>query len=349
MRKHSFALLSACLFVFMLFAVHGAAQESKMRTWTSTQGSTIEAELVKYENGVATLRNQNGRTLSVKITQLSRPDQDFLNQLSAGTDSAVPSGKPPYEIVCVMVGKPLPSKDENHAHMLSWSVGTTISLLVRSDDLTIIGLDDKASKMISFVDEKKNDLMKSAQRPQQMGMNMFITFEPSSVSCHNVDYEGKWAIVQFSAPNPPAAGSQFVTLKGNIALRAGTGSIVTEHKDIDLSGKGQFKAGNAVITVKKRDSNSGMRMTFMGVSDDISKQIALEAKGDLDSIKKFSFFNSQGEEIESRSTGSMSGGGNSSLYFELVEDVETITIKTDAYEKLETIRIPVSLETGIGF
>jgi len=50
------------------------------RTWTSTSGSKIEADLAGFENGVAILKKANGSELKVKVQQLSEEDQVFLKE-----------------------------------------------------------------------------------------------------------------------------------------------------------------------------------------------------------------------------------------------------------------------------
>ena len=330
MKKNSFAFV----LVFVFFAVHVNAQESEVRTWTSNQGSVIKAELVEFKDGAAKLRSTAGKTVYVKISQLSQADQDFLNQSTTNA-----SEKQPFEVVGVNVAKPLPQQEGHNDVLMRWNEGTTVSLLVRVDDISIIDLDENASKVNSFVDDKKNDLMKSSGVQQQQGWSMFRSTEP--VSCSVVDSEGTWALVAFHAPNSPADGCKSISLKADVALRAGSGSVITEHKNIDLSGKGQFNAGNATVLVKKSDSNMGM----MG---DYKMQIALVSKDALDTIKEYSFFNPQGEEIEYDWAGSSRSGTTSTIYIVLTEEVDTITIKTDTYEKFETIRIPVSLEIGLG-
>jgi hypothetical protein len=48
------------------------------RTWTSTQGTTIEARLVRFSGGQATLERRNGSALRVKPSQLSADDRQYL-------------------------------------------------------------------------------------------------------------------------------------------------------------------------------------------------------------------------------------------------------------------------------
>ena len=56
------------------------AQEdkSKLRTWTSSIGTKIEAELVSSTGEQVTLKTKAGRTLQVPLKKLSKADQEFI-------------------------------------------------------------------------------------------------------------------------------------------------------------------------------------------------------------------------------------------------------------------------------
>ena len=56
------------------------AQEgkSKLRTWTSSIGTKIEAELVSSTGEQVTLKTKAGRTLQVPLNKLSKADQEFI-------------------------------------------------------------------------------------------------------------------------------------------------------------------------------------------------------------------------------------------------------------------------------
>ena len=68
----TFLFLASLTFLFTSFA------SAEMRKWTSTQGSTIEAELVEYSDRVVVLRSAQGRKISLRIDQLSQTDQAFV-------------------------------------------------------------------------------------------------------------------------------------------------------------------------------------------------------------------------------------------------------------------------------
>ena len=66
------------------------AQEdkSKLRTWTSSIGTKIEAELVSHTGDQVTLKTKAGRTLQVPINKLSKADQEFIAAKSSPQEPA---------------------------------------------------------------------------------------------------------------------------------------------------------------------------------------------------------------------------------------------------------------------
>jgi hypothetical protein len=57
-----------------------AAAEFPLRTWTSTTGTTIEAQLTGVEKGAAILRRADGRVLRVPIDKLAADDQEIVRK-----------------------------------------------------------------------------------------------------------------------------------------------------------------------------------------------------------------------------------------------------------------------------
>lgn len=66
------------------------AQESKSkpRTWTSSIGTKIEAELVSTTGEQVTLKTKAGRTLQVPLNKLSKADQEFIASKSSPQEPA---------------------------------------------------------------------------------------------------------------------------------------------------------------------------------------------------------------------------------------------------------------------
>jgi hypothetical protein len=52
------------------------------RKWTSTAGSTMNAELVDFSNRVVILKSTTGQKITLKIEQLISSDQSFVQEWS---------------------------------------------------------------------------------------------------------------------------------------------------------------------------------------------------------------------------------------------------------------------------
>jgi len=100
------------------------AQEGKsnLRTWTSSIGTKIEAELVSTTDEQVTLKTKAGRTLQVPLKKLSKADQEFI--------AAKSSPKEP-----VKGGMPVKSN---------------LKYEIKGDAVTITGCDSKASGALTI-------------------------------------------------------------------------------------------------------------------------------------------------------------------------------------------------------
>jgi hypothetical protein len=168
---------------------------------------------------------------------------------------------------------------------------------------------------------------------------------------------GKWILIECRTYNRPAPGSQTVTLEGQIVIQCGQGIKTTEHKDIPLNGTGKFEVGGISITVEKTRQGGGMIMLGGWLSDqeEGDMNISLISNRSLDSFIKFTFLDADGNEIRSRRTGSGASifpvgraEERHTTYFQLAEEVDSLTIRLEMYEKLETITLPFSLNVGLG-
>lgn len=64
------------------------------RTWTATNGSTVEAEFVSEVNGVINLKNKDGKPMKVMTTQLSAADVEWIAKNAPKASNAKPAERP---------------------------------------------------------------------------------------------------------------------------------------------------------------------------------------------------------------------------------------------------------------
>ena len=325
-------VLLALFFALFSFASADA------RIWTSRNGKTIEAELVEFKDGVAKLKKKDGAVVSVKQDLLSQEDVDYLNQQNSPEKSSEAETR--LDVFAISVAKEMPTQDPNNSRfMMGHTPGTVVSLMVPTKEGSLlIALDEEKSKLSKFTDEKNSDLTKklaSAPKPRFM----FGNNSASPLAQKILDDEQKWVIIDCIAPNRPVAGSKTVRLEGKLVLRCGKGSVVKEHKNISLDGKGKFEAGGTTVTLKLANQQGGFQ--FGGMEGNETKMsISLTSNKSLDAITGYTFKNSEGKEIDFQEGGYGYGGDTVFENYELAEKVDSLTIVTEEYELVEEIEIP---------
>ena len=84
---------------------------AQMRTWTSSTGSKIEAELVDYSDRLVVLRSSTGRKISLGINKLSPADQVIVtNWKGKGSVSYTPKASPAKQAISPGLAEMLPEE-----------------------------------------------------------------------------------------------------------------------------------------------------------------------------------------------------------------------------------------------
>lgn len=78
--------LVVCLVGLLLLFI--SSVNAEMRTWTRKNGKTFEAEFVKREGPVVTLKKPDGAEMTVRMPNLSDDDRKYVNQLTKGNRKA---------------------------------------------------------------------------------------------------------------------------------------------------------------------------------------------------------------------------------------------------------------------
>jgi hypothetical protein len=87
MKQTMKSSISILLSLLLIAASAMRAEEAEWRTWTSSAGTRIEAKLVEQTStSVVLVQKGNGRRLTVKLSQLSAADRDFLTELRKSDD-----------------------------------------------------------------------------------------------------------------------------------------------------------------------------------------------------------------------------------------------------------------------
>ena len=158
----------------------------------------------------------------------------------------------------------------------------------------------------------------------------------------------------------PAPGATKISLKATLVFRRAASEKIIEEKDVPVKTGRKSKAGDLQFSIEavseeKMKENEQRNWGFRGNDTPETKMgISLVASEPLESIKGVLFFNPKGDEIKITMTGSGSKGSGlfGTTYtndFWLAEKPDEVTVKITYYEGIETVKIPLSMETGVGF
>ena len=149
-------------------------------------------------------------------------------------------------------------------------------------------------------------------------------------------------------------------------MRCGSGETTAEQPDVPLKSAGTITAGPVPLEIGPAKKDEGLQIDFFGIQlgDDAEDRqpktiVKLTSHKNIDAIKKIVFLGADGKEIGqhqvgySSSTSPARNGGSPkehhSRTIALSTDVEKATVRVVAYEKLETIVMPIDFEIGVGF
>ena len=215
--------------------------------------------------------------------------------------------------------------------------GTSVTLLVSHPGKTILGLDEKKSRLTSFTDDKKADLLKARPKPKNQGVA--FNFGPANGSPLKVENrpDGHSCWVKVLGPTLPAPGASKITVKGQLVLNCAATVKTAEHKNVALTNGTKIKAGSIPISVIAGPPEAGF---------------ALEVDGPISVLKSVTFFDAEGKEMKSQSNGTSSYTiGNttrSSQSFSFGKPVAKATIRV-TYFDTEVLIVPIDVAVGVGF
>ncbi|MDR1958537.1 MAG: hypothetical protein LBQ54_05785 [Planctomycetaceae bacterium] len=196
--------------VFSLFYSHFSVYGDDFRTWTHKNGkNTLNAELIENKEGNIKLKVHDGRTVTIKESDLSRGDQNYLNyylKVKEASANRKQAKSPPIvlpkgvtvEILSLSVRKNDPLQQSKTP-----TKGTQLKLLITSTQHPMETLDMEKSKL-EWLTLPSGTLLESSRKTN-------ISSEFSS--------DHKKMVITFFSPKIPDTGTNKFLLKGEIITK----------------------------------------------------------------------------------------------------------------------------------
>jgi hypothetical protein len=261
------------------------------------------------------------------------------------------AGEYKTQLVSLRIDKPLPGM--NMARM-GGHPGTSLAFWIADPENRLVAFDAKQSKLENFVDDKGTDL--TELMPGPFNWSRFGVFRGS----HTTSPSANGFQLEVGGDSYPAPGATKISLKATLVFRRASSEKIVEEKDVPVKTGRKSKAGDLQLSIEavseeKMKENQERNRGFRGTDLPETKMgISLVASGPLENIKGVLFFNPKGDEIKitMTSSGSQSSGLFGTTYtndYWLAEKLDEVTVKITYYEGIETVKIPLNMETGVGF
>ena len=207
---------------------------------------------------------------------------------------------------------------------------TRLTLFVQMPDTTMIDLDEEASKLTQFVDDKGTDLSKGDERFGMM----------NPIRGMHVADDGHRATVDIEGGVCPVNGATTITAKGTLAIKCGADPKDEKLEKIALAKGTKLTIAGVPVTISEVNSSSNTQITF-------------ESSKPLDAVRELKFLDPAGKEIKSRySGGSSMKFGSTATYqkmYELETKASSVTIAVSYWGKSQTVSVPLEMKAGVGF
>jgi hypothetical protein len=231
-------------------------------------------------------------------------------------------------LVGISMAVPDPESKFDMSLVFGRSAGTQLTFRAVRPDAVILGIDDDASKLLAFTDDKGADLA---------GERWLGNFPHISDDKHAVVFE-------VQSKRLPSAGARELRVQAEIAVKVGSDPQVAEVKDLALSAGQRVAIGPVPFKLAK-----------VGKPDfgDDAMTVDLVSERDLDAVSAMEFVAPDGRVIDSRVISSMSfsmgGKGTFTRTVALKEKVATATLRLRWFAKVAATPLRIDSKIGVGF
>ena len=245
-----------------------------------------------------------------------------------------PAAKTKIEVVGLQITKP-DLKDEMGSMVPGRLAGTSLHVKVSRQDKYFLNVDEKASRLVAFADDKKTDLSKSTGRRFSHGW---------LGGWGRISDDGHHCVLEIRSDSTPAPGAKELRLKADVVMLCGRDEKTAEQKGFALKEGSKLTVGPVPWQVKSVEEG-GWGETKM--------TLRLTAKVGDDAIKELKFLGPDGKEVKHDVTGSAHWGFAEDVTYEktlgLAEKLDQVTVRVTYFDKVEKLTVPLEIGTGVGF
>ncbi len=244
------------------------------------------------------------------------------SQRPAAAAPSAPAAAPQISATAIRVVGPGLGANGSELRPFNEQPGTTVALSVQAPRGSgIVAIDDDASKLEAFSDDKGQSLLEEGR----VGPFPKVA-EDGSVALFEVEVRAR-----------PSTGATSVSVQGTIAMTVAGGSKPIRAASVRLEEGQSFKIGSATLTIGETSVEGDARKITFGLPRSV-----------LSTIREVRFFDAKNAPIEARRTGSGYFNEKAQLEVEAQTKDKTATVEFEMWQNLRTIKVPFKVQAGLG-
>ena len=225
-----------------------------------------------------------------------------------------------------------PQAGKESVFLLGGKTGTALALHVEYPSGTLVSFEQSECEVEKFTD----DLGTEFDTGTVIGSSGFS-------GIYNIVEEGKHAYIDLRGEGIPAPQAQKLRAQGTLVFLEADELVKDQIDAVPLKKGSTFKIGEVEFRIALVDKPKW---------GDAEVAIEFKAPTRLDFIKSLTFRDADGKEIKSsrttRTTAVINGQREDGQSYHLKRKVETLTLEVEYWKNLHEVKIPFSVETGIG-
>lgn len=212
----------------------------------------------------------------------------------------------------------MPRGGESQMRAFNWSAGTTMAVLIESQDRFFVDYDRSASEILAYVDDVGSDLKGEYREGKLHG---------SEISKVEYSTDRRAALLHFFGSGEPAANASSVRVTGKLKLWHAASKKTYRQQEVRLATGENLHIGSLMMTLGEVRQPAGGRSAL---------SVELESDHWLSPIANLRFLDEDGTEIEARRTGYSHGRagptGNASWTYHLKRKATLVTIEIEEWQ-----------------
>ena len=233
--------------------------------------------------------------------------------------------------------------------------GTLVRLLVslpEQGDRRVLGIDSREVRIERYADDTGAELSTDSGLASRN-----YAYNPNVAAGAMFSRDAREFLLPVEMKDAPSAGATRFLLAGSVPARVGVNEQTAEQKDFSVAVGSVLRAGPHALTIKSIEASippPSVNADVAPVPLSSRVTVTFASPQPVEAIRKVQFFTADGQEVQAiltRPSAAYDPNFAPRTYdctCHLSRDVDRATVRVTYYERVERVKVPIEIVTGVG-